>query len=90
MITPHRRRLRACRAGGIEEGAITLQPCMEFVDEWVSVTELEIADAMCAMLQQHSKLIEVRGGCLPSCSMAEQADGGEGWVFAELQHGTAS
>jgi hypothetical protein len=38
---------------------MTLQPCMEYVDEWVSVSELEIADAMCAVLQHHSKLIEV-------------------------------
>lgn len=33
-------------AGGIEEGAITLEDCSQLVDEWVTVTEEEIAAAM--------------------------------------------
>jgi hypothetical protein len=45
-------------AGGIEQGALTLGPCMQFVDEWVLVEEREIALAMEGMLDWHSKLIE--------------------------------
>lgn len=45
-------------AGGIEPGALTLQPCIDFVDEWVTVTEEEIGSAIVGMLQNHSKLIE--------------------------------
>ncbi|MBL8982751.1 MAG: threonine/serine dehydratase [Gemmatimonadetes bacterium] len=33
-------------AGGIEEGAITFPVCRDLVDEWVTVSEDEIADAM--------------------------------------------
>ena len=47
-------------AGGIEPGALTLQPCIDFVDEWVTVTEEEIGAAIVGMLQNHSKLIEGR------------------------------
>jgi threonine dehydratase len=32
-------------AGGIEEGSITLDPCRQYVDKWVTVSEAEIADA---------------------------------------------
>lgn len=31
--------LCAC-AGGIESGSLTLQPCIDYVDEWVSVAGL--------------------------------------------------
>jgi threonine dehydratase len=50
-------------AGGIEDGAITLQPCQEYVDRWVTVSEQEIADAIVSLLQHHSKLVEGAAGC---------------------------
>lgn len=50
-------------AGGIEEGAITLEPCMAAVDEWVTLSEGEIADAMLSMLHHHSKLVEGAAAC---------------------------
>lgn len=50
-------------AGGIEEGAVTLEPCMRFVDEWVTVSEGEIADAVVSLLHHHSKLVEGAAGC---------------------------
>jgi threonine dehydratase len=50
-------------AGGIEEGAITLTPCMQYVDTWVAVSEQEIADAMVSLLHHHSKLVEGAAGC---------------------------
>ena len=42
-------------AGGVEEGALTFQPCMDLVDEWVSVSEADIAGALLG-LQDHSQL----------------------------------
>ncbi|WIA11794.1 hypothetical protein OEZ85_011886 [Tetradesmus obliquus] len=50
-------------AGGIEEGAITLQPCQQYVDRWLTVSEQEIADAVFSLLQHHSKLVEGAAGC---------------------------
>ncbi|KAI8462928.1 MAG: tryptophan synthase beta subunit-like PLP-dependent enzyme [Monoraphidium minutum] len=50
-------------AGGIEEGAVTLEPCIAAVDEWVCVSEQEIADAVLSVLTAHSKLIEGAAGC---------------------------
>eukprot|EP00882_Tetradesmus_deserticola_P028909 GHRQ01032236.1.p1 GENE.GHRQ01032236.1~~GHRQ01032236.1.p1 ORF type:complete len:118 (+),score=47.70 GHRQ01032236.1:3-356(+) len=50
-------------AGGIEEDAITLQPCRQYVDLWVTVSEQEIADALVSLLQHHSKLVEGAAGC---------------------------
>lgn len=35
--------------GGVEQGAITLQPCIELVDRWVLVQEEDIARAMLAI-----------------------------------------
>ncbi|EFJ39992.1 hypothetical protein VOLCADRAFT_108389 [Volvox carteri f. nagariensis] len=45
-------------AGGVEYGSITLQPCMDCVDEWVTVSEAEIADALIGLLEEQSKLVE--------------------------------
>lgn len=50
-------------AGGIEDGAITLAPCVDFVDQWVTVSEQEIADAIVSLLHHHSKLVEGAAGC---------------------------
>jgi len=50
-------------AGGIEQGSVTLQPCVEYVDNWVTVSEQEIADAIVSLLHHHSKLVEGAAGC---------------------------
>lgn len=49
-------------AGGIEEGSMTIEFCREFVDEWVSVTEEEIAHAMVAMERHSGRAIEGAAG----------------------------
>lgn len=51
------------RAGGIEEGAITLDPCMKYVDTWVTVSEDEIANAMKSLLHNEGKLVEGAAAC---------------------------
>ncbi|GIL86557.1 hypothetical protein Vretimale_11572 [Volvox reticuliferus] len=45
-------------AGGVEFGSATLQPCSDCVDEWVTVSEVEIAEALVELLEEQSKLVE--------------------------------
>ena len=45
-------------AGGVEKGAITLDLCRELVDEFVTVTEKDIADSLLEFMQTHLMLIE--------------------------------
>jgi len=50
-------------AGSISADTVTLQPCRSFVDDWVSVSEEEIADAMVAVLEFNSKMVEGAAAC---------------------------
>jgi threonine dehydratase len=50
------------RAGGIEEGSVTLEPCTQFVDEWVTVCEGDIAKAMVNMYTHHGHMFEGAAG----------------------------
>eukprot|EP00887_Chlorella_sp_A99_P002147 scaffold21.g2147.t1 len=45
--------------GGLEEGCVTLEPCIKFVDEWVTVSEEEIARA-CVDVARHTG-VQVEG-----------------------------
>lgn len=45
-------------AGGVEEGAITFELCRELVDDYVLVTEHEIAESFRAFMNNHNMLIE--------------------------------
>jgi len=49
-------------AGGIEEGAITFALCQQLVDDWILVTEAEIADAVRLIAQTHHLMIEGAAG----------------------------
>lgn len=49
-------------AGGIEEGSITLEPCQQFVDEWICVEEDAIATAMVGVHGHHGMGIEGSAG----------------------------
>ena len=49
-------------AGGIEAGAITFDLCREHVDEYVTVTEDEIASAMREFIDSHHMLLEGAAG----------------------------
>lgn len=49
-------------AGGIEEGAITFDICCEIVDEYVVVTEEQIAAGMRAFIDSHHMLLEGAAG----------------------------
>lgn len=56
-----------CHAGGVEEGAITLQPCMQLVDRWVLVEERDIATAMVSLLEHDGLRLEGGTQCLQAC-----------------------
>ena len=45
-------------AGGVEEGAITFELCRELVDDYVLITEREIAESFGAFIKNHNMLIE--------------------------------
>ena len=45
-------------AGGVEEGAITFGLCQKLVDDYVLITEREIADTFGAYTKNHSMMIE--------------------------------
>jgi len=49
-------------AGGVDEGAITFGPCATLVDEWVTVSEPEIARAMLSALERHGERFEGSAG----------------------------
>ena len=49
-------------AGGIEAGAITFDLCQELVDEYVLVSEEEIAVAMREFIDAHHMLLEGAAG----------------------------
>jgi threonine dehydratase len=48
-------------AGGLEPGSITLDICREYVDDWVLVSEAEIAAAIRLILEDHHLLVEGAG-----------------------------
>ena len=49
-------------AGGIEPDAITFELCRRVVDEWLTVSEEEIADAMRLIYRENGAVIEGAAG----------------------------
>lgn len=49
-------------AGGIEAGAITFELCRDIVDRYITVTETQIAHAMCEFIDSHHMLLEGAAG----------------------------
>jgi threonine dehydratase len=60
-------------AGGVEEGAITVELCRELVDESLLVNEDEIADAMREYIDAHHQLIEGSAGVALAALKRERA-----------------
>ncbi len=54
-------------AGGIEEDAVTLELCMDLVDDWITATEEEIADAMRLMYREHDIKMEGAAAVTVAC-----------------------
>ena len=49
-------------AGGVEPGAITFELCQRLVDQWVLVSEAEIANAMRLFIENEHQLLEGAAG----------------------------
>jgi threonine dehydratase len=45
-------------AGGIEDDSITFELCQQFVDEWITVSEVEIKQSLIEFMDTHHQLIE--------------------------------
>ncbi|MEM8862688.1 MAG: pyridoxal-phosphate dependent enzyme, partial [Chloroflexota bacterium] len=61
-------------AGGIETDAITFNYVQEFVDEFITVTEEEIAAAMTHYMPIHHQMIEGAAGVAVASMLKMQAD----------------
>ena len=59
---PEQPTLSDATAGGLEAGSITFDICKKFVDDYVLVSEAEIAAAMKRTLQMHHWIIEGSAG----------------------------
>jgi threonine dehydratase len=60
-------------AGGCEPGAITFDLCRELVDDYILVSEEEIADAIRWMADKHHKIIEGAAGVALGAFMKQPA-----------------
>lgn len=49
-------------AGLIEHESLTLEPCVNFVDDWMTVTEAEIVDGLRWLYKHHGHVIEGAAG----------------------------
>ena len=56
-------------AGGAEDDSITFPLCAELIDDWVLVSEQEIADAMKAVYREHDMVIEGSAGVAVAASI---------------------
>jgi len=59
---PSKQTLSDGTAGGIEEDSITFELCREMIDDFVLVSEEEIADAMRSFIDAHHMLLEGSAG----------------------------
>jgi threonine dehydratase len=64
-------------AGGIELGAVTFELCRDLVDEWVLVSEADIAAALRLMIDTQHQLVEGAAGVALAAGLRKaQEDGG--------------
>jgi threonine dehydratase len=60
-------------AGGVEPGAVTFPLCRDLVDEWILVSEEEIARAIALMLEEHYLLVE-GAAALPVAALSQRKE----------------
>ena len=60
-------------AGGVEKGAVTLEPCMHLVDEWATASEREIAAAMLGLREHERMRVEGAAGVAAACFLQQRA-----------------
>lgn len=60
-------------AGGVEEGALTLESCTRFVDEWATASEPEIAAAVFGLRDREGIRAEGAAGMVVACFLQQRA-----------------
>lgn len=70
-------------AGGVEQGAITFAYCCDAVDDYVLISEEEIAQAMLLLDEQHGIIVE-GSGALAVAALRKRADRFKGKTVALL------
>jgi len=60
-------------AGGLEDDSITFDICRELVDDWVDITEADIAAAVTNMIDDHHHLVEGSAGVAIAAATAHAA-----------------
>ncbi len=74
IITPHfEPTFSDGTAGGLEADSITFDICRELVDEWVDITEQDIASAVTNMIDDHHQLVEGAAGVAIAAATAQAA-----------------
>ena len=61
-------------AGGIENEAITFEPCRKYVDDWVLVAEDEIRQGIRLVFEQHRQVIEGAAGVVVAAFLRMKAN----------------
>ena len=59
-------------AGGVEEDAITFEPCVQHVDEWVTVSEAEIASVLLQSSKELPCPVEGAAAMAMACFVKER------------------
>ena len=59
-------------AGGIEEHSITFEPCAKLVDEWITVSEREIALALLGISNEPCGPVEGAAAMAMACFIKER------------------
>ncbi|ELU08518.1 hypothetical protein CAPTEDRAFT_225025 [Capitella teleta] len=72
--------------GGVEEGAVTFEPCRDYVDDWIVVSEEEISSSVFFMLNEHCKTVEGSAG-VAIAAYQQQADRYKGHKIAIVSCG---
>jgi threonine dehydratase len=70
-------------AGGVEQGCITFEFCRDYVDDYVLLSEEEIAQAMLLLDEQHGIVVE-GSGALAVAALLQKAEHFEGKKVALL------
>ncbi|MGK0484404.1 MAG: threonine dehydratase, partial [Planctomycetota bacterium] len=73
--TPHLETLSIATAGGLEEGSVTLTPCMEAVDRWELVDEDDIAEAVYDLVAKERLMVEGAVGVALAVWKRDHANG---------------
>ena len=61
-------------AGGLEDGTMTFEICQELIDDWIDVSEAEIAHAVRNMIDDHHQLVEGAAGVAIAAATTWAAD----------------